>query len=86
MTNSRDVLLKRIQVCDFILYETALFLDTNPTNQQALDYYKKYQTLRKGAVEDYTGRFGPLTHNDYDGGPRWNWVDDPWPWQKKEEA
>lgn len=84
--NDRERLLKRVQVCDFVLYDTALFLDTNPTNQQALAYYKKFQVLRKEAVKEYTSRFGPLTQRGYDGGPRWTWVDNPWPWQNKKEA
>lgn len=80
----REVLMKRIQVCDFILYDTALFLDTHPEDQIALAYYQKYLTLRKQAAEDFTSQFGPLTTHDFDGGDRWQWVDLPWPWQMEE--
>jgi spore coat protein JB len=80
----REALLKRVQACDFVLYDTALFLDTNPTNRQALAHYQKYQALRREAASQYTRKYGPLTHNDYDGGSRWDWVDSPWPWQRKE--
>ncbi len=80
----REVLLKRIQVCDFALNDAVLYLDTHPEDAAALEYYGKYQAMRHNAAEDYTVRFGPLSHADYDGGRRWKWVDGPWPWQYKE--
>lgn len=82
--NEREMLLKRVQVCDFALNDAALFLDTNPENTEALAYYKKYLRLREEAVGAFTAKFGPLTKSDYDGGPRWKWVDGPWPWQNGE--
>ena len=83
--NEREVLLKRVQVCDFALNDAALYLDTHPEDSAALAYYKKYLDMRTGAVREFESRFGPLTHGGYDGGPRWNWVDGPWPWQTQEE-
>lgn len=83
--SEREALLKRLQVCDFALYDAALFLDSHPEDPAALSYYRKYQQLREQALEAYTSKFGPLTHKDYDGGSRWRWVDGPWPWQLEEE-
>lgn len=80
----REMLLKRLQVCDFALNDAALFLDVNPEDEQALAYYKKYQAMREQAHKDYVAKYGPIKHNDYDGGPRWTWVDNPWPWQNEE--
>lgn len=82
--NEREVLLKRVQVCDFALNDAALFLDTHPEDPDALAFYKKYLDMRKKAAEDYTAKYGPLRKSDYDGGPRWTWVDGPWPWQNEE--
>lgn len=81
----REVLMKRIQVCDFALNDAALFLDSHPEDPMALAYYKKHQAMRREAVETYTSKFGPVSRDDYDGGPRWKWVDNPWPWQLEEE-
>lgn len=82
--NEREMLLKRVQICDFALNDTALFLDTNPDDQLALAYYKKYSAMRAEAVQAFTQKYGPISRSDYDGGPRWKWVDDPWPWQNEE--
>ena len=84
MTNDREVMLKRIQVCDFALNDAALYLDTHPEDAMALAYYKKYLELRAETVAAYVKKYGPISHSDYDGGPRWKWVDEPWPWQKEE--
>ena len=80
----REVLLKRVQVCDFALNDAALFLDTHPDNADALAYYRKQLDLRGVAVKDFEDKFGPLTHSESAGGPRWTWVDGPWPWQTEE--
>lgn len=82
--SEREYLLKRVQVCDFALNDCALYLDNNPEDAMALEYYRKYSEMRRQAAADYISRFGPLSHGDYDGGPRWKWVDGPWPWQNTE--
>ena len=82
--NEREVLLRRVQICDFVLNDTALFLDTHPEDAMALAHYRKYSEMRDQAAAAYVSRFGPLSRSDYDGGPRWKWVDNPWPWQNEE--
>ena len=85
MSNEREIMLKRLQVCDFALNDAALYLDTRPDDQQALDFFQKYQSLRARTLQEYTSRFGPITHLDYAGG-RWVWTDNPWPWHKSGEV
>ena len=50
-----------------------------------ITYRYQHQLMRQEAVEAFTSKYGPITHSDYDGGPRWKWVDSPWPWQLAEE-
>lgn len=80
--DEKETLMNRIRVCDFVLLETSLFLDTHPDNRMALEHYKKYQQLAKAAHEEYVKKYGPMTKGDYDGGDRWKWVDGPWPWER----
>lgn len=82
--NEREVLLKRVQICDFALFDTALYLDTHPDDQNALAFYKKYAAMRAETARVFVEKYGPITHMDYDGGDRWKWVDEPWPWQQEE--
>jgi len=81
--DDRKILLKRIQICDFILTETALFLDTHPDNKAALDYFHKYHAMKMQAVQDYTSKYGPISHDTVMSQDRWDWIDNPWPWMKE---
>ena len=83
MTNEQRVLLNRIKVCDFVMVETGMFLDTHPTDKEALAFYQKHNDLYKTAKAEYILNYGPLMATDYDGGERWNWIDSPWPWEKE---
>ena len=84
--DDRKVLLNRVRICRFVLQEIALFLDTNPDNQEALDCYKKYLEMEKAATEMYVKKYGPLRQTDFAGGNRWTWVDGPWPWELEGEV
>lgn len=82
--NEQKNLLSRIMTCDFILTETALFLDTHPDCAEALAFFKKHQEMRKNAAEEYAQKFGMLRHQDYDGQNTWQWTEGPWPWEYEE--
>lgn len=81
---SRDVLMKRLQVCDFVLTEVGLFLDTHPKDQDALAYYHKYLALKKNALAEYTKNYGTVNRNMPQSEDKWDWVDEPWPWESSE--
>ena len=82
--NEQKKLLSRIATCDFILTETALFLDTHPDCSEALDFYKKHLEMRRKAAEEYTEKFGMLRHEDYIGQNKWQWTEGPWPLEFEE--
>ncbi len=77
-------LMQKIMICKFVLLETGMFLDTHPANQEALAYFVKYRDLLEQLLKEYTTNYGPITHADFNGGPTWNWIDEPWPWQNRE--
>lgn len=81
---TRDEALRQVQMYDFALMDTGLFLDTHPTNQAALAFYDTARTLYFEAVETYEDRFGPLTSEDTNLENGWAWVDTPWPWEMED--
>ncbi len=83
---NRAMLLRRVQISDLALFEAHLFLNTHPEDKDALAYYSKYLAIREKAVKEYVKKYGPLTAGQYDGGPRWKWIDGPWPWQRASEV
>lgn len=81
MEMEREKLMKRINEAAFAVHEAVLFLDNNPKNKEALDYYARYKKLRKALVDEYTDRFGPLTADDVKVTDEWTWATTPWPWE-----
>ncbi len=83
--NRREALMKRLQMYDFVLTETGLFLDSHPKHAEALEYYEKYLKLREEALAEYTKQFGTVSRTMLQNPQVWDWVDCPWPWEEGED-
>ncbi len=84
MRNQQNELLELLGSINFALFDTVLFLDTHPTDQNALAFYNQYLKLSKQAANEYVRYFGPLTSDDVQESNEWTWVNSPWPWQKED--
>lgn len=78
----RNKLLHTIQMYDFALYELNLYLDTHPDCTEAIKYFRQYKELRNCAYDEYSSRFGPLTAVLNNCESHWEWIDEPWPWER----
>jgi spore coat protein JB len=78
---SQSAALRKIQEIDFALYETILYLDAYPESAEALAYYHSLLDARKRLVGEYERVYSPLTAFSNTSTSKWNWVNDPWPWQ-----
>ncbi len=78
---SKDALRQKIKELSFVKNELALFLDTHPSCETAIDYFHK--TCE--ALDDYTVRLAnmgtPITQSDVVSDDKWTWTLEPWPWQ-----
>lgn len=81
MMQDQKKLYKQIQTYSFVLYETALYLDTHPTCRPALAYYEKYRCRLREALEAYESQYGPMTIFTNQNTQCWDWVTEPWPWE-----
>ncbi len=75
-------LKKAVQMYDFYLLELNLYLDTHPTDMNALRMFNEYKKLRDIAVNSYVQKYGLLTADQSNSDTKFNWVDDPWPWER----
>lgn len=77
-----------LQTLSFMIQELALYLDTHPEDKEALALYQKYQCMLHKGMMDYN-QSSPLNHMCPSKGERYNWLNDPWPWEyaanKKED-
>lgn len=69
-----------LQTLAFMLQELTLYLDTHPQDTEALALYRQYQNMLHQGMMTYNEQ-RPLTHGLPTVGDRYNWLDDPWPWE-----
>lgn len=74
-------LLRYIDAVSLALDDVTLFLDTHPTDTDAMEYYNMYKEKRAQAVRDYSRSFGPLNRYNVTCSNEWQWNQGPWPWQ-----
>lgn len=80
----RDKLMHLIQMYCFQIYDLQLYLDTHPHCQRALDLLQKYVAMKREAEACYVERYGPITAEQAMPDTPWNWVDQPWPWERRD--
>lgn len=82
-TMSRNELLCAIRQVNFVLYDLVLYLDTHPDCACGLSTYHEYKKEYDKMVHCYENKFGPLYSFSVENKNRWDWTDEPWPWQKE---
>ena len=83
--NTREMLLRKISSAQFAAWELHIYLDTHPNDKQAMESYKKYKARANELIAQYEAQFGPLKTADTMGDSRWEWINEPWPWENCEE-
>ena len=78
---TRKQMLSWINMVSFAVVEANLYLDTHPTDTEALAYYQYVNSLRSQAMNAYMDQYGPLTKDQERSTTDWTWVKGPWPWE-----
>ncbi len=75
-------LLEEIQAVDFALVELTLYLDTHPTDREAMQQFNELSHQSRQLKQQFEKKFGPLQQfgNSYTDA-NWSWGTTPWPWQ-----
>lgn len=77
---NKKELLKEITAVDFSLIDLHLYLNTHPTDRNALKTYNSLVTKARMLKQNYERFFGPLSYGNYSQYP-WQWINEPWPWE-----
>ena len=82
-SNEQEKLLHDIGILDFVVVELSLYLDTHPTDRNAMEYFNHYNRMNNHAKKEYSEKFGPLTIAlaDTSGCSGWDWATLPMPWE-----
>lgn len=92
---SRQEMLCKVNEVSFAINDLTLYLDTHPTDAQALSMFQKYHVERRQLLQQYEMNYEPLTvdcieieHSEqmnseckYQGQMHFHWVDGPLPWE-----
>ncbi len=73
--------LYEISMVDFLLTDMKLYLDTHPTDRNALDYYHHYARLLKEMREAFAENYGPLFAEQSNCRKEWEWDMQPNAWE-----
>lgn len=73
--------LYEISMVDFLLMDMKLYLNTHPTDRNALDYYHHYAKILCELREAYVANFGPLFAKDSNCDKEWEWGNEPNAWE-----
>lgn len=78
---NRQELLQKIMEYKFAINDLALFLDTNPCSEKALQKHNEYVENYQKYKNQYEKEYGPLSIdtkiNSWE-----QWVYEPWPWER----
>lgn len=80
MYGCENQLMQKVYETGFAIDDILLYLDTHPTDRQAMEYYRYVQQANKEAVDAYERAYGPLMVTQVND-DNWNWVNNPWPWE-----
>lgn len=80
--SERAELLKKISAYAFAAYDWNLYLDTHPNDADAITMFHKMADKANELRTEYEQSFGSLTAEASSDAEYWNWIDDPWPWEK----
>ena len=83
--DDRQTLLRKLSGAQFVAWEMHIYLDTHPTDKKALESYKKYKQLANSLKKEFEEKYGLITASDIYGNNRWEWINDPWPWENNKE-
>lgn len=77
----KSVVEKRISAYKFALYDLALYLDSHPSDEQAMQLRQVYKTRLNQLIDEYEQHYGKYVSTMADVHDSWkDWVRNPWPW------
>ncbi len=77
----KEQLLKDIGIVSFVVTELTLFLDTHPTDRNAMEYFNHYNNIRKQMMKEFSTNYYPLTLDMTECSKDWRWSAAPLPWE-----
>ena len=78
--------LSQIQALGFAITELGLYLDTHQSDNEATDLFNQYVELYEDALQQYQRSGGNLNQLLSAQSGSYQWLQNPWPWDYREEG
>lgn len=78
---NRDEMLKKLTALDFYVIDLHLYLNTHPTDRDAILKYNAVVKEANALRQEYQEQFGMLMAGSTASKCPWQWIEEPWPWQ-----
>ena len=78
---NKEQLYHDIGIVSFVLTELSLYLDTHPTDRNAIEYFNHYNRIRHQMIKEFSMKYFPLTLDLAERNKEWRWGDAPLPWE-----
>jgi len=82
VNNKKDELLYSIQMYTFALKDLTLYLDVHPTDDNTIKEFQKIKNKLELSIKEYEKNYGPLESTSSTNNGTWEWIQNPWPWDK----
>jgi len=79
INSEKEEMLFNIMEYSFMMHEMNLYLDTHPSNEEALSMFNEYRNKTNELVMKYERKYGPLMVSNSDNAKSFNWINE-WPW------
>lgn len=81
-TPREKLLLEVMELC-FAINDLNLYLDLHPHDEKALKTFRRLAEESCAKEMEYVQMYGPINVADGESLQKFNWIDDPWPWQNE---
>ncbi len=78
---NKEQLLRDIGIVCFTVTELCLYLDTHPTDKNAMEYFNHYNRIKQQMVREFSQKYYPLSLDQAECGKEWQWALAPMPWE-----
>ena len=79
---NKEQLYHDIGIVSFVLTELSLYLDTHPTDRNAIEYFNHYNRIRHQMIKEFSMKYFPLTLDLAESNKEGRWGDAPLPWER----
>ena len=78
----KSKLIQEIMAVDFVITDLNLYLNTHPCDMRAINLFNCNVQKSLALKDIFQKYYGPITMGRFQSKCPWQWIEEPWPWEK----